>query len=596
MSDNLHAMRHTAAHVLAAAVQRLYPEAKFGVGPVVDNGFFYDILFPEPISDERLAKIEKEMRKIISQKHDMIREEMSIDEAIAFFVEKKQDFKVELLSALKEKGTTKINPDEAQDIDVDNPDVASVYKTGDFVDLCRGPHVGNVRDIGAFKLWKLAGAYWRGDDSNPQLQRIYGLCFETQEELDKHIHMLEEAKKRDHRKLGAQLGLFAFSPLVGPGLPLFTAKGATLRRLIGDFVWKIMKPYGYERVWIPHMAKSDLYKTSGHWDKFSDDIFHVSSKKTDDEFVLKPMNCPHHAQIFASAPRSYRDLPIRMSEITTVYRDENTGQLQGLSRVRSITQDDAHVFCTNDQIKDEVRSIYEIITKFYGALEMPLRINLSVHDPDEPEKYLGEPQVWEDSVGTLKELLKEFGKDYELAVGDAAFYGPKIDFVAEDAIGRQWQLATIQLDFNQPERFELEYTADDGEKKRPVMIHRAISGSLERFASVMIEHYAGAFPFWLAPVQVRLATVSDDLIPFAKELAVKLEEEDIRVELDESSEKVGKKIRSAAMQKIPWTVVIGKKEAEGGNIQVNVFGQEVNLEYTQEEFVQQAKEASKFPV
>ncbi len=318
-----------------------------------------------------------------------------------------------------------------------------------------------------------------------------------------------------------------------------------------------MKPYGYERVWIPHMAKSDLYKTSGHWDKFSDDIFHVSSKKTDDEFVLKPMNCPHHAQIFASAPRSYRDLPIRMSEITTVYRDENTGQLQGLSRVRSITQDDAHVFCTNDQIKDEVRSIYEIITKFYGALEMPLRINLSVHDPDEPEKYLGEPQVWEDSVGTLKELLKEFGKDYELAVGDAAFYGPKIDFVAEDAIGRQWQLATIQLDFNQPERFELEYTADDGEKKRPVMIHRAISGSLERFASVMIEHYAGAFPFWLAPVQVRLATVSDDLIPFAKELAVKL---------------------------------------EGENVKVNVFGQEVNLEYTQEEFVQQAKEASKFPV
>ncbi len=576
--EQLDNLRHSCAHLLAAAVLELYPEAKRTIGPAIRDGFYFDFDFGNVVINEQdLPKIEKRMKRILTTWDGFARKEVSSDEAKELY--KGNEYKVEMIDQFAEEGQT-----------------LTFYESGNYSDLCRGGHCEDPRNaLKSFKLLSVAGAYWRGDEKNKMLTRIYGTCWETQEELEKHLLMLEEAKKRDHRKLGAQLGLFAFSPLVGPGLPLFTGKGATVRRLIGDFVWKIMKPYGYERVWIPHLAKSDLYKTSGHWDKFADDIFHVSSRKSDDEFVLKPMNCPHHAQIFDSAPRSYRDLPIRMSEITTVYRDENTGQLQGLSRVRSITQDDAHIFCTLDQVKEEARGIYEIITKFYSAFEMPLRINLSVHDPAEPEKYLGEPEVWKQSVATLTELLDEFGKEYEVVEGDAAFYGPKIDFIAEDAIGRDWQLATIQLDFNQPERFELEYTDDKGEKVRPVMIHRAISGSLERFTGMIIEHYAGAFPFWLAPVQIRLATVSDDLIPFAKELAKKLEQEDVRVEVDYSNEKVGKKIRSAAMQKIPWTVVVGAKEAEGGDIVVNVFGQDVNLEFSSEEFVQKAKEASQFP-
>lgn len=594
--EKLHAMRHTGAHVLAAAIERLYPEAKFGVGPVVENGFYYDVLFPEPISEQKLGKIEKEMRKIIAQGHEMIREEMSIDEAITFFKERGQDFKVELLETLKEKGTTKINPEEAQDIDPNQKDVATVYKTGNFVDLCRGPHVDNVKELGAFKLWKLAGAYWRGDENNPQLQRVYGLAFETQEELDAYLEMLEEAKKRDHRKLGAELDLFTFSDLVGSGLPLFTPRGTVVREQISGFVWELMKPYGYERVMIPHMAKTDLYKTSGHWDKFADDIFHVSSKKTDQEFIVKPMNCPHHTQIYASKMRSYRDLPIRYSEVTTVYRDENTGQLQGLTRVRSITQDDAHVFCRLDQVKEESLAIYDIITKFYKAFDMPLRIRLSIHDPEQQEKYLGGEEVWERSVGMLRELLDELGKDYEEGVGEAAFYGPKIDFIATDAIGREWQLATIQLDFNLPERFELEYVNAENEKERPVMIHRAILGSVERFMGVLIEHYAGAFPLWLAPEQVRLVPVGDDFLEFAETWKKQLEGAGIRVTVDASKEGVGKKIRNASKSKIPWTVVIGEKEQAGEAFRVNVFGSEDDLTITQDEFIERVVEESRMPI
>jgi threonyl-tRNA synthetase len=595
-NEKLHAMRHTAAHVLAAAIQKLYPDAKFGVGPVIDNGFFYDIMLPAPLSEQRLGKIEKVMRQIIQQKHEMIREEMSINNAITFFKSKNQDFKVELLTDLKERGTTKVNPDEAQDIDVENPDNASIYKTGDFVDLCRGPHLENVSEIGAFKLWKLAGAYWRGDENNPQMQRIYGLCFETQEELDAYLKMLEEAKKRDHRKLGAELDLFVHSDLVGSGLPLFTPRGTIVREQLADFVWQLMKPYGYTRVHIPHMAKSDLYKTSGHWDKFTDDIFHISSKKTDQAFVMKPMNCPHHTQIYASQMRSYRDLPLRYSEVTTVYRDENTGQLQGLSRVRSITQDDAHVFCRMDQVKEEAMAIYDIITRFYKAFNMPLRIRLSAHDPEEPEKYLGGSEVWEKAEGTLKGLLDGIGEEYEMVPGEAAFYGPKIDFIATDAIGREWQLATIQLDFNLPERFELEYVNDQNSKERPVMIHRAILGSVERFMAVMIEHYAGAFPFWLAPEQIRLVPVSDDFIDYCKEVKEKLELVQVRVEMDASKEGVGKKIRNAAMKKIPWTIVIGEKEAGGEDFIINVFGEDENLSVSQVQLPEKAKEAAKLPL
>ncbi|MDP2631506.1 MAG: threonine--tRNA ligase [Candidatus Uhrbacteria bacterium] len=595
-NEKLHAMRHTAAHVLAAAAQRLYPNAKFGVGPVIENGFYYDILFPEPITEADLRNLEKEMQKIIKEKHDMVREEMSIDDAISLFKNEKQDFKVDLLTDLKEKGTTKINPEEAQDIDIEKPDVASIYRTGDFVDLCRGPHLDNVGEIGAFKIWKLAGAYWRGNEENDQLQRIYGLVFETREELKNYQTMLEEAKKRDHRKLGAELDLFSFSDLVGPGLPLFSPRGAMVREKLTEFVWELMKPHGYTRVCIPHMAKCDLYKTSGHWDKFADDIFHVSSQKTDTQFVLKPMNCPHHTQIYASKMRSYRDLPLRYSEVTAVYRDENTGQLQGLSRVRSITQDDAHVFCRPDQVKEEALKMYDIVSRFYAAFNMPLEIHLSAHDPDKMDKYLGTEAIWEKAEGTLKEVLENIGKDYKVDIGEAAFYGPKIDFIATDAIGREWQLATIQIDFNLPERFELEYVDSDGKQQRPVMLHRAILGSVERFMGVLIEHYAGAFPMWLAPEQIRLATVSEDFAGYAKGLLEKLRLGGVRVELDDSSDKLGKKIRNAAMSKIPWTIVIGEKEVGGGDFKINVFGSEEDLSISQDKIIDSALKESKFPV
>lgn len=573
MNDsNLFAMRHSAAHLLASAIAKRFPEAKFGVGPVIENGFYYDVLFPEPISDTFLKKIEKDMRALQKQGFAMEREEMGIDEAIAFFSQRNQDFKVELLRALKEKGTTALNEDELQDVEAGAKTV-SVYKTGEFVDLCRGPHVANVKEIGAFTLTKIAGAYWRGDEKNPQLTRVYGLCFATQEELDAHLALLEEAKKRDHRKLGTELELYTFSPLVGPGLPLFTAKGTMLRQTITEALWSIMKEYRYERVWIPHIAKSDLYKTSGHWDKFEDDLFHVSSKKTDEQFVLKPMNCPHHTQLYASRPRSYRDLPIRMSENTTVYRDENTGQLAGLTRVRSITQDDAHVFCRPDQVLDEVLAIYDIAERFYAKFDMTFhRVRLSIRDPKNLDGYLGDSAVWDSSESMLKEAMEKVGRVVEIGEGEAAFYGPKLDFMTKDAIGREWQLATIQLDFNQPERFGLEYTDKDGERKRPVMVHRAILGSVERFMGVMIEHYAGAFPFWLAPEQVRLITVSDQFEAFAKDVCSRLEDAGIRATVDASNDGVGKKIRNSAMAKIPWSIVIGEKEVAGEPFRVTVFG------------------------
>lgn len=400
------------------------------------------------------------------------------------------------------------------------------------------------------------------------LTRIYGLAFATKEELAQYETMIEEAKKRDHRKLGIELGLFAFSPLVGPGLPLFTPKGTLLRRNLESFVWSLTEPHGYERVWIPHLAKADLYKTSGHYDKFSDDIFSVRSKKIDDEFILKPMNCPHHAQLFAAWPKSYRDLPVRFSETTTVYRDENTGQLAGLSRVRSITQDDAHVFARPEQVKEEVLKIYDVITRFYQAFNMPLSIRLSVRDPEHKENYLGSDALWEQSENTLKEILAELGREYTIGEGEAAFYGPKLDFIAHDALGRPWQLATAQLDFNQPARFGLEYTDQDGSKKQPVMIHRAILGSVERFLGIIIEHFAGAFPAWLSPVQVAILPVGKNHQSYAEEVLSLCRKENIRAEIWGEDETLGKRIRNAKMEKIPYVLVVGDKEIESGSVSV----------------------------
>lgn len=586
--------RHSAAHVMAAAVKRLFPEAKLGVGPVIENGFYYDIDIGRPVMESDLKQINKEMRKIVNENPAFTKESLKLDEAITLFKELGQDYKVELLEDLKKKGTTKVTPEEAQDIDPQNVGEVTLYRTGEFVDLCRGPHVTEAKQIGVWKLHKIAGAYWRGDADNPQMQRIYGLCFHTKEELDAHLKMMEEAEKRDHRKIGAALDLFTFSPLVGSGLPLFTPKGVLMREEITKFIWELMQPYGYERVWIPHIAKSDLYKTSGHWDKFEDDLFHVSSKKTHDEFVLKPMNCPHHTQIYASRPRSYRELPIRMSEVTTVYRDENTGQLQGLTRVRSITQDDAHVFCRLDQVEDEALSIYRIIEAFYKAFDMPIeRIRLSVRDIDAPEKYLGEDTVWNEAEKMLARVMENVGQEIEVGEGEAAFYGPKLDFMTKDAIGREWQLATIQLDFNLPERFNLEYVDETGEKRRPVMIHRAILGSVERFMGVAIEHFAGRFPLWLAPVQVALLPVADRHIEFANELAKKWRAEGVKVEVDETSESVGKKIRNAEKHKIPRMIVIGDNEMNGADLQIRASGEEEQREMSTDAFLKQALEEIK---
>lgn len=583
-------MRHSCAHVLASAILEMYPEAKFGVGPVIEHGFYYDIDLATKLTPNDLTRIEKRMKKIIQRNEPFEREEMPIEDGIAFFRKAGQRYKVELLKDLQRRGTTAVSDDEAQDIDVASPDTISIYRTGKFVDLCRGPHVGSSKEIGAFKLKSVAGAYWRGKEGNPMLQRVYGLCFETQKELDAHLTMLEEAEKRDHRKLGKELDLFVFSPLVGPGLPLFTTRGTTMRREIENFVMSLQEPLGYERVHIPHIAKSDLYKVSGHWDKFEDDLFHVSSKKTDDKFVLKPMNCPHHTQIYASQPRSYRDLPLRWAEVTTVYRDENTGQLQGLSRVRSITQDDAHVFCRMDQVEHEVKIIYKVITKFYKAFKMPLRIRMSVHDPKDKEAYLGDFSVWEKAEGALKSVLETLGEEYELGVGDAAFYGPKIDFMAQDAIGREWQLATVQLDFQLPERFSLEYTGSDGEKHRPVMIHRAVLGSVERFMAVIIEHYAGAFPVWLAPSQIAVIPVGKDHWKTCRQLVKKLREEGIRVQYDEQRETVGYKIRKAVKQKVPYMLVIGDKEKSLKSVNVRMRGKRKEERMSLKRFMERVKD------
>lgn len=570
--EQLEHYRHSLAHLLAAAVMELWPDTKRTIGPAIEDGFYFDFAFSKPISEEDLPKIEAKMREIMPSWTGFERHEMSAADA------KKEypgnEFKHELIDQFSAEGQT-----------------LTFYKSGDYWDLCRGGHAEGISqaDPESFKLLKLAGAYWRGDEKNLQLTRIYGVAFETKVKLDAYLAMLEEAKKRDHRKLGQELDLFAFSPLVGSGLPLFTPKGTIVRKLLEEFVWGLMRPHGYERVDIPHMAKADLYKTSGHYEKFADDIFHVSSKKSDDEFIMKPMNCPHHTQIYASRPRSYRDLPLRYSEVTKVYRDENTGQLAGLSRVRSITQDDAHIFCTLTQVRDEALKIYDIITAFYAKFDMPLRIRLSIHDAAKMEKYLGSSETWENAVAILQDLLKKLGKDYEVGVGEAAFYGPKIDFIAKDAIGREWQLATIQLDFNLPERFELEYTDTDGTRKRPVMIHRAISGSLERFMGVIIEHYAGAFPLWLAPVQVRLAPVGETHVAFCKEFAKELFDLGVRADLDDSGDKVGAKIRRTAEQKIPWTLVIGDKEVGGEPFSVRVFGQEEALVLGREELLEALK-------
>jgi len=565
-NDQLYAMRHSLAHIMATAIQHLYPDAKFGVGPVVENGFYYDVdLGEHKLSEDDFEKLEAEMHKVIEANQPFERFEKPVDEAIAWAQESKQPYKEELLNDLKRAGTTVAKDLDAAELGtIAEGDAAvenvSFYKNGDFTDLCRGPHLQSTGQVGAFKLQRVSGAYWRGNEKNAQMQRLYGVAFATQEELDKYLHMLEEAKARDHRKLGHELDLFVFSDMVGSGLPLFTPRGTVLREELAAFSNSLRTRHGFEKVFIPHMTKKDLYEASGHWAKFGDELFLVKSQETSDELVLKPMNCPHHTRIYASKPRSYRDLPIRYLETTTVYRDEKTGELGGLNRVRSITQDDSHVFCRQDQIEGEIRNLLEAANELYSVVGMELRVRLSYRD--ESDAYLGSPELWTSAQEQLKNAVVANNLNYFEETGEAAFYGPKIDFMATDALGREHQVATVQLDFVQPERFGLEYTGEDGQPVQPVMIHCALLGSIERFLAVYIEHTAGRFPVWLAPEQIRLITVNQEeaTVAFAAKVAEQAKELGLRLSVDNDNESVGKKIRAAEIMKVPYTVVVGEKE------------------------------------
>ncbi len=565
--QNVMKMRHTLSHVLAAALVEMYPGVQFGVGPATATGFYYDIDLSEvkdaegnvmKITDADLPKIQKKMYSIINKKLELTYSEKSREEALAWTKENHQKYKVELIEDLPES------------------EIISFYQLGEFTDLCKGPHVENTGKVGAFKLIKVAGAYWRGDEKREMLTRIYGVAFETEEELKEYLQRLEEAKARDHRKLGKELDLFSFSELVGAGLPLFSPRGTVLRDVLTNYSLSLRAKHGFERVWTPHITKLDLYKASGHYAKFGAELFLVHSQVNGEEFALKPMNCPHHAQIYASRPRTYKEMPVRYMESTTDYRDEKSGELGGLSRVRSLTQDDTHVFCRKEQIKAEIQNLVGIVRELYTVVGMSkLRARLSYRNDE--DKYLGDKSLWEMAQAQIKEAAIENGLDYFEMEGEAAFYGPKIDFMAEDAIGREHQVATIQLDFVQPERFELSFVNENGEKERPVMVHHATLGSIERFMSVFIEHTSGWFPFWCAPEQVRILTVNDQVLDYVEKikqilsevtLETPLKHNDLRFTADVSDESLGKKIKRAVSMKTPVLLIVGERDKENGTVSV----------------------------
>ena len=567
---DLASMRHTLSHVLAAAVKELYPHAKFGIGPAVDDGFYYDIDFGKTkVTDQDLAKIEQKMHEIVMKNLPMEKRLSSKSDALDWARDNGQDYKTELIEELPE-----------------NEEI-SFYDLGDiFTDLCKGPHVGNTNDIGAFKLSRIAGAYWRGDEKRNMLTRIYGVAFHTKEELDDYLKRQEEAKERDHRKLGKELDLFCFSDLVGSGLPLFTPRGTILRDLLNEFTQSYRVNRGYKKVCIPHIANIDLYKTSGHYEKFPE-MFQFVSQESGDHLALKPVSCPHHSQIFASLPRSYKDLPIKYLETTMVYRDERKGELGGLSRVRAITQDDSHVFCTEDQIGDIFGELIESAKDLYAKIGMKLRLRLSFRD--DKDGYIGTPEMWKKAETAIKEMADKFKMDYFIGIGEAAMYGPKMDFMAVDALGREWQLATVQLDYALPARFHLEYTDADGSKKTPIMIHCALIGSIERFMSVYLEHTAGWLPLWCAPENVRILTVNDQVKDYVSKITAELDKvvlnepiknNKLRYTVDESGDSLGKKIRRATDMKIPAVLIVGPKDAEAGEVSVRLKDKEEKVKLT----------------
>ena len=592
--EELKSMRHSLAHIMAQAIQHLWPQAKFGVGPAIDNGFYYDIYLDNgTISEADLPKIEEEMRKIVAANYPFERRDVSVEEAIDWAIKGDQSFKVELLNDLKRSGTTVASELAGEKMgsvsDGDSKvETVSLYSQGDYTDLCRGGHVDSTGKVGAFKLTKTAGAYWRGNENNPQMQRIYGVAFATQEELDEYLNRLEIAKQRDHRKLGKELDLYTTSPLVGIGLPLFTPRGTILRDIVARYSNQLRQKFGFEKVWTPHITKKDLYETSGHWAKFGEELFLVKSQETSDEMALKPMNCPHHTQIFASRPRSYRDMPVRYLETTTDYRDEKTGELGGLNRVRSLTQDDSHIFCRTDQIEGEINNLLSAARELYGSINMKLRVRLSYRD--ESDSYLGDLSLWDSAQNQLKSAVEKVGLDYFEQEGEAAFYGPKIDFMATDAIGREHQVATVQLDFVQPQRFGLEYADADGDFTTPVMIHCALLGSIERFLSVFIEHTGGWFPFWAAPEQVRILTINDTVLEYVDKITTILSDitlmepvryNDVRFTIDSRNESLGKKIREATSMKIPVQLIVGPRDMEANEVSVRTQSGEEKISLEQ---------------
>lgn len=565
--DGKSTMWHSSAHLMAEAIENLYPGVKFGIGPDIDQGFYYDVDFMEyNISENDLDKIEKKMQELAREKQSYERNDVSKKDAISYFKEKGDEYKLELLSELEDGSIT-------------------FYKSGAFTDLCRGPHIPSTGFIKAIKLTKVAGAYWRGDEKRKQLTRIYGITFPKKKELDEYLVLLEEAKKRDHRVLGKELDLFTFSHKVGQGLPLWLPKGAELRERLETYLKEVQRKAGYEPVISPHIGNVKLYKTSGHYDKYGAESFRpITTPVEGEEFFLKPMNCPHHCEIYNSKPHSYKELPIRYAEFGTVYRYEQSGELHGLTRVRGFTQDDAHIFCTPEQIKDEFNAVIDIIQQIFAALDFKeVLIQISLRDPDNKEKYIGSDENWDKSEKAIIEVAEERGLNAVIEYGEAAFYGPKMDFMVKDAIGRKWQLGTIQVDYNLPERFDLTYNGADNEKHRPVMIHRAPFGSMERFVAVLIEHCGGNFPLWLIPEQAIILPISEKYNEYGKKILISLQELGIRAAIDTRSEKTGRKIRDAEIKKIPYMFIVGEQEENDSNLSVRKHGEGDMGKYSVEE-------------
>ena len=555
-AEGKHAFWHTSSHLLAEALEALYPGIKFGIGPAIDNGFYYDVDSPVAITEADLETIEKKMVELSRNKEELVRTEVSKAEALKTFTEKGDQYKVELITDL-EDGTI------------------SFYTNGAFTDLCRGPHIPNTGYIKAIKLTSIAGAYWRGNEKNKMLTRIYGVSFPKKSMLDEHLAMLEEAKKRDHRKLGKDLELFMFSQRVGQGLPMWLPKGAELRDRLERFLRQIQKDYGYQQVITPHIGNKDLYVTSGHYAKYGKDSFQpIHTPFEGEEYLLKPMNCPHHCEIYRSKPRSYKDLPVRLAEFGTVYRYEQSGELHGLTRVRSFTQDDAHLFVRPDQLLEEFEKVIDIVLYIFRTLKFDnYTAQISLRDPNNTEKYIGSDENWEKAEGAIIQACKEKGLNTTVELGEAAFYGPKLDFMVKDALGRSWQLGTIQVDYNLPERFDLTYKGSDDKLHRPIMIHRAPFGSMERFVAVLLEHTAGKFPLWLAPDQAVVLPISEKYNEYAEKVVKELNKMDIRTQIDDRNEKIGRKIRDNELKRIPYLLIVGEKEAEDGKVSVRAQGE-----------------------